>query len=57
MTHLYIIRHGKYIGNVDGKLVDNGLSPEGIQQAELLRDRHLSPPIAPSFSGDKVHEG
>lgn len=39
MTHLYLIRHGSYIGEADGKLVDHGLSPLGIKQAELLRDR------------------
>lgn len=39
MTHLYLIRHGAYIGEVDGKLVDHGLSPLGVRQAELLRER------------------
>jgi 2,3-bisphosphoglycerate-dependent phosphoglycerate mutase len=39
MTHLYLIRHGAYISEVDGKLVDHGLSPLGVKQAELLRDR------------------
>lgn len=39
MTHLYLIRHGSYIGEADGKLADHGLSPLGIKQAELLRDR------------------
>lgn len=37
MTHL--IRHGDYIGQANGKLVDHGLSPLGVKQAELLRDR------------------
>src|SRR5215471_7471458 len=39
MAHLYLIRHGDYIGEVDGKLVDHGLSPLGVKQAELLHDR------------------
>ncbi len=38
MTHLYLIRHGDYIGEVNGKLVDYGLSPLGVKQAELLRE-------------------
>lgn len=41
MTHLYLIRHGDSIeGQLEnGKYGDLGLSPEGIQQAERLRDR------------------
>lgn len=40
MTHLYIIRHADYIyGLQDGLRRDLGLSPDGIQQAEKLRDR------------------
>lgn len=39
MTHLYLIRHGRYIDEANGKLVDHGLSLLGIRQAELLRDR------------------
>jgi probable phosphoglycerate mutase len=39
MTHLYLIRHGDYIDEVDGKLVDHGLSEKGVQQVERLRDR------------------
>lgn len=42
MTHLYLIRHADYIYDlVDGKYPkrDLGLSPEGISQAERLRDR------------------
>ncbi|GLV59804.1 phosphoglycerate mutase [Dictyobacter sp. S3.2.2.5] len=39
MTHLYLIRHGDYIGEAHGKLVDHGLSPLGVKQAELLCDR------------------
>ena len=42
MTHLYLIRHGDYIGEVDGKMVDHGLSPLGMKQAELLRDRLIA---------------
>lgn len=40
MTHLYLIRHAENIdGLIDGKMGDLGLSPEGISQAERLRDR------------------
>lgn len=41
MTHLYLIRHADSIeGQLpDGKYGDLGLSPEGISQAERLRDR------------------
>ncbi|MCA0457484.1 MAG: histidine phosphatase family protein [Chloroflexi bacterium] len=40
MTHLYLIRHADNIdGLIDGKMGDLGLSPEGITQAERLRDR------------------
>ncbi|MGI8687978.1 MAG: histidine phosphatase family protein [Thermomicrobiales bacterium] len=43
MTHLYLIRHGEAITNVEpimgGMRGDTGLSPLGIQQAEALRDR------------------
>jgi probable phosphoglycerate mutase len=42
MTHLYLIRHADYVYDlVDGKYPkrDQGLSPEGIRQAERLRDR------------------
>jgi 2,3-bisphosphoglycerate-dependent phosphoglycerate mutase len=40
MTHLYLIRHADSIeGLSEGKYQDLGLSPEGIRQAELLRDR------------------
>jgi probable phosphoglycerate mutase len=40
LTHIYLIRHGDYDEHVDGQSVDNpGLSPGGVRQAELLRDR------------------
>src|SRR3954452_1095930 len=40
MTHIYLIRHAANIDKpVDGKTTDLGLSPEGITQAERLRDR------------------
>jgi 2,3-bisphosphoglycerate-dependent phosphoglycerate mutase len=41
MTHLYLIRHAEAIEVFqDGKYgVDLGLSPEGVTQAERLRDR------------------
>jgi probable phosphoglycerate mutase len=39
MTHLYLIRHGNSLSAVEGKLVDHGLSPVGVRQVELLRDR------------------
>lgn len=43
MTHLYLIRHGEAISNVEpilgGMHGDTGLTPLGVQQAEALRDR------------------
>jgi 2,3-bisphosphoglycerate-dependent phosphoglycerate mutase len=45
MTHLYLIRHADYIYDlVDGKMPkrDQGLSPDGVRQAEKLRDRLAS---------------
>ncbi|MBV9788608.1 MAG: histidine phosphatase family protein [Chloroflexi bacterium] len=40
MTHLYLIRHAEYIyAEQDGKKRDLGLSPDGLRQAERLRDR------------------
>ncbi len=43
MTHLYLIRHGEAITNVEpiigGMRGDTGLSPLGVRQAEALRDR------------------
>jgi 2,3-bisphosphoglycerate-dependent phosphoglycerate mutase len=39
-THLYLIRHADMVeGLEDGKYQDLGLSPEGVSQAERLRDR------------------
>lgn len=45
LTHLYLIRHGEAVCNVDptaptaGMRGDLGLTPRGVQQAERLRDR------------------
>ncbi len=43
MTHLYLIRHGEAICNVDpiigGMKGDSGLTDRGVQQAECLRGR------------------
>lgn len=42
MTHLYLIRHAEYLYDlVDGQYPKRnlGLTPEGIKQAERLRDR------------------
>jgi 2,3-bisphosphoglycerate-dependent phosphoglycerate mutase len=41
MTHLYLIRHADSLEGLkdDGKYGDLGLSPEGVAQAERLRDR------------------
>ena len=39
MTHLYLIRHGKYSSERESKLAYRGLSPVGVRQAELLRNR------------------
>jgi 2,3-bisphosphoglycerate-dependent phosphoglycerate mutase len=46
MTHLYLIRHGEAIANVEpiigGMKGDAGLTPHGVKQAEALRDRLLA---------------
>lgn len=43
MTHLYLIRHGESVANVEpliaGMRGDAGLTPLGVAQAERLRDR------------------
>jgi len=43
MTHLYLIRHGEAVANVEpivgGMNGDTGLTSLGVQQAEALRDR------------------
>jgi probable phosphoglycerate mutase len=40
LTSIYLIRHGDYDELVDGTSAENpSLSPKGIRQAELLRDR------------------
>lgn len=43
MTHLYLIRHGEAVSNVEpivaGMDGDAGLTPLGVAQAERLRDR------------------
>ncbi|QBD75235.1 histidine phosphatase family protein [Ktedonosporobacter rubrisoli] len=40
MTHLFLIRHGDYLAEDNGRLADLGLSALGIRQAEQLRE-HL----------------
>jgi len=46
MTHLYLIRHGEAVSNVEpiigGMQGDSGLTPLGVAQAEALRDRLLA---------------
>ncbi|MBZ0289267.1 MAG: histidine phosphatase family protein, partial [Anaerolineae bacterium] len=39
MTHLFIIRHGQYLEDDAHPIINPALSPEGITQAERLRDR------------------
>ena len=40
MTHLYLIRHADYVyAEQEGKKRDLGLSPEGLAQADRLRER------------------
>jgi probable phosphoglycerate mutase len=42
LTHVYLIRHGDYVFDLqDGKYRDLGLTPEGVRQTECLRDRLL----------------
>jgi broad specificity phosphatase PhoE len=62
MTHLYLIRHAEAIeGFHEGKHgVDLGLSPDGIMQAERLRDRlakgDITPDVFLSSSERRAHE-
>jgi 2,3-bisphosphoglycerate-dependent phosphoglycerate mutase len=62
MTHLYLIRHGDSIdGLEDGQYRDLGLSPEGIRQAERLRDRlagtgEIKPDVFISSPERRAHE-
>lgn len=64
MTHLYLIRHADYVYDlVDGKYPkrDLGLSPEGITQAEKLRDRlaqtgEIKPDVFISSTERGAHE-
>ncbi|MFN8398758.1 MAG: histidine phosphatase family protein [Anaerolineales bacterium] len=62
MTHLYLIRHGENVdGLEDGKYCDLGLSPEGIHQSELLRDRlirtgEIKPNVFISSPERRAHE-
>ena len=62
MTHLYLIRHGDSIdGLEDGKNRDLGLSPQGIQQVERLRDRlaatrEIKPDVFISSPERRAHE-
>jgi 2,3-bisphosphoglycerate-dependent phosphoglycerate mutase len=46
VTHLYLIRHGEAVSNVQpivgGMRGDTGLTPRGVAQAERLRDRLAS---------------
>jgi 2,3-bisphosphoglycerate-dependent phosphoglycerate mutase len=39
VTHVYLIRHGQALSAVRQTLGNTGLSPLGVGQAELLRDR------------------
>jgi probable phosphoglycerate mutase len=39
MTYLYLIRHGEAMNAVKGLVGDGGLSPQGVLQAQRLRDR------------------
>jgi 2,3-bisphosphoglycerate-dependent phosphoglycerate mutase len=61
-THLYMIRHGEALsGMVDGKHTELGLSPEGIAQAEKLRDRlartgEIGPDVLISGSAQRAQE-
>ncbi len=64
MTHLYLIRHADYIYDlVDSKYPkrDLGLSPEGVVQAERLRDRlasteEIKPDVFISSTDRGAHE-
>ena len=62
ITHLYLIRHAaSEYGVVDGKHVELGLSPEGVAQAEKLRDRlarsgEIRPDVLISSPSQRAHE-
>ena len=62
ITHLYLIRHAaSEYGVVDGKHVELGLSPEGVAQAEKLRDRlarsgEIAPDVVISSPSQRAHE-
>src|SRR5262245_14375322 len=63
MTHLYLVRHGDSIEGLleDGKYGDLGLSPEGVQQAERLRDRlaktgEIKPDVLIASTMRRAHE-
>lgn len=65
MTHLYLIRHAENIDGLDdsgdGRKHDLGLSPEGIVQAEKLRDRlartgEIKPDVFISSPERRAHE-
>ncbi|MFN8531422.1 MAG: histidine phosphatase family protein [Anaerolineae bacterium] len=64
MTHLYLIRHADYIYDlVDGHYPkrDQGLSPEGVIQANRLRDRlaatgEIKPDVFISSPERRAHE-
>lgn len=63
MTHLYLIRHADAIEALhEGKYgVDLGLSPEGVTQAERLRDHlaktgEITPDVFFSSSSRRAHE-
>lgn len=62
MTHLYLIRHAVDRYELDGdRYRDLGLSPEGIQQAERLRDRlaasgEIKPDVLICSDEPRAHE-
>lgn len=62
MTHIYFIRHAANTdGLIDGKMGDLGLSAEGIEQAQRLRDRlatsrEIKADVLISSSERRAHE-
>ncbi|MEP7292824.1 MAG: histidine phosphatase family protein [Chloroflexota bacterium] len=62
MTHLYLVRHGASLeGMEDGKYIERGLSAEGVNQAERLRERlertgEIAPDVLISSTLERARE-
>ena len=55
MTKLYLVRHGETVDNVHQIMqgqTQGELTPHGIEQAEMLRDKFLGEPVDAFISSD-----